>query len=134
MPSRFFVHGSWAALCFKNNISQNNFQKSSRPSLVSKPLLTLQQPNEFRRNIFIGRLYFSQPMRIILIDCLLLCCKHTCWMNKIWLPVFQKYCVIFLFWSILMLRDLGQKNVSAELFIMTFPISLGLLHHLRMPY
>ena len=28
-----------------------------------------------------------------------------------------------------MLRDLGQKNVSAELFIMTFPISLGLLHH-----
>ena len=28
-----------------------------------------------------------------------------------------------------MLRDLGQKNVSAELFIMTFPISLGLLQH-----
>ena len=28
-----------------------------------------------------------------------------------------------------MLRDLGQKNASAELFIMTFPISLGLLHH-----
>ena len=28
-----------------------------------------------------------------------------------------------------MLRDLGQKNASAELFIMTFPISLGLLQH-----
>ena len=28
-----------------------------------------------------------------------------------------------------MLRDLGQKNASAELFIMTFPISLVLLHH-----
>ena len=33
-----------------------------------------------------------------------------------------------------MLRDLGQKNASAELFIMTFLISLGILHHLRMPY
>ena len=33
-----------------------------------------------------------------------------------------------------MLRDLGQKNASAELFIMTFPISLGLLHYLIMPY
>ena len=28
-----------------------------------------------------------------------------------------------------MLRDLGHKNASAELFIMTFPISLGLLQH-----
>ena len=28
-----------------------------------------------------------------------------------------------------MLRDLGQKDVSSELFIMTFPISLGLLQH-----
>ena len=28
-----------------------------------------------------------------------------------------------------MLRDLGHKNASAELFIMTFPISLGHLQH-----
>ena len=28
-----------------------------------------------------------------------------------------------------MLRDLGQKNASAELFILAFPISLGLLQH-----
>ena len=28
-----------------------------------------------------------------------------------------------------MLRDPGHKNASAELFIMTFPISLGLLQH-----
>ena len=43
---------------------------------------------------------------------------------------FVKYC----FWSIVLLRDHGQKNATAQLFIMIFPISLGLLRHLIMPY
>ena len=44
------------------------------------------------------------------------------------------YFVKYSFWSIVLLRNRGQKNATAQLFIMIFPISLGLLRHLIMPY
>ena len=57
-----------------------------------------------KRNIFIGWLYFYQPMRIILVSYVLLCCKHT---NKIWLPCPGKNRVIS--WNIKIVNCCGHN-------------------------